>query len=77
MAYSNSQDVWSSLPWYSQLACKLLHERSLGPTSRFADYLPALPRHVDLPALWPPELVRRLQYPYLEQQVRLQEEEAT
>ena len=61
------------LPWYAQLALKLLHERSLGPASRFADYLPALPASaaaVDLPATWPTQAVRALQYPYLEEQVR-------
>ncbi len=57
------------LPWYAQLALKLCHERSLGAASRFADYVAALPRHVDLPATWTRDHVRRLQYPYLEQQV--------
>ncbi|PNH07639.1 hypothetical protein TSOC_005889, partial [Tetrabaena socialis] len=62
--------LWVGLPWYGQLATKLLHERALGPASRFADYLAVLPLEpVDLPALWPYDAVRALQYPYLEQQV--------
>ncbi|KAG2493705.1 hypothetical protein HYH03_008219 [Edaphochlamys debaryana] len=67
------QDVWASLPWYAQLACKLLHERALGRGSRWADYLPALPvlgsAGVDLPATWPAAHVAALQYPHLEAKV--------
>ncbi|EFJ42251.1 hypothetical protein VOLCADRAFT_107344 [Volvox carteri f. nagariensis] len=69
------QGVWSQLPWFAQLACKLLHERALGPASRFADYLPVLPERIDLPALWPAEHVRQLQSPYLEQQILDEQEE--
>ncbi|KXZ48763.1 hypothetical protein GPECTOR_25g347 [Gonium pectorale] len=69
------QDVWVGLPWYAQLACRLLHERALGPASRFADYLPALPARVDLPAAWPRHAVAALQYPYLEQQILDEQEE--
>ncbi|KAG2447185.1 hypothetical protein HYH02_007928 [Chlamydomonas schloesseri] len=71
-------DVWVGLPWYAQLALKLLHERALGAASRFADYLPALPPSaaaVDLPATWPPAAVRALQYPYLQEQVVEEQQE--
>ncbi|GFR52570.1 hypothetical protein Agub_g15162, partial [Astrephomene gubernaculifera] len=69
------QPIWAKLPWFAQLACKLLHEQSHGSASRFADYLPALPTRVDLPALWPAEHVTHLQYPYLEEKILAEERE--
>ena len=64
------QDLWSQLPWYAQLALKLLHEQALGPKSQYADYLAALPRRVDLPVLWSGEELQQLQYGPLVAQVR-------
>ena len=66
------QAAWAGLPWYGQLALKLLHERAQGRASQYADYLEVLPsaRDVDLPVLWPEEALAALQYPHLGLQVR-------
>ena len=52
-----------------QLALKLLHERRLGPASRLAPYVAALPRAYSTPLAWGEGELAALQYPHLQQQV--------
>ena len=42
--------------YFASLVMHVLYEDSLGPASKFAAYLSSLPRSVDLPLIWSPQV---------------------
>lgn len=54
---------------YVQMALKLLYERRLGPESKLAPYVAALPAEFSTPLSWTEAQLQALRYPYLLQEV--------
>lgn len=66
-----SQQAWSSLPWFAQLALKLLLQTAQGAASSYATYLAVLPTaSVPLLALWSDQQLHQLHYPALAAKAR-------
>lgn len=54
---------------------RLLDEQRKGSQSKYQQWLKQLPRRVDSPVNWSPELVQQLQYPHLIHKVTEQQQE--
>ncbi|BDA48434.1 probable actin-histidine N-methyltransferase [Coccomyxa sp. Obi] len=65
---------YSKKPWYVQMALKLLYERKLGPESKLAPYVAALPAEFSTPLSWTEAQLQALRYPHLLQEVAAQRE---
>ncbi|KAK9917592.1 hypothetical protein WJX75_006163 [Coccomyxa subellipsoidea] len=67
-----STAFYSKKPWYVQMALKLLYERQLGPESKLAPYVMALPADFSTPLSWTDAQLQALCYPHLIKEVAAQ-----
>eukprot|EP00884_Botryococcus_braunii_P002855 jgi/Botrbrau1/12570/Bobra.0169s0104.1 len=65
---------WSKSPWFVQMALQILAEKEKGSASLYLPYIQELPADFTSPLMWEDAELAELQYPYVLQEVKKQQE---